>query len=103
VDAEVDDSRPASAFVELGEFLPGSGKADLKSFDFAEPAFAVGFAIRASRLSRISSRRCRCAGSGTGVGKIPGDTLPRISRMRSSPQRRPFSQVKLGPLIRLVL
>jgi hypothetical protein len=29
--------------VDLGEFVFGSGEADLESFDFAEPAFALGF------------------------------------------------------------
>lgn len=29
--------------VELGEFVPGSGEADLRSFYFAEPALASGF------------------------------------------------------------
>lgn len=30
-------------FAELSEFVFGSGEADAESFDFAEPAFAVGF------------------------------------------------------------
>jgi hypothetical protein len=29
--------------VDLGEFVLGAGEADLESFGFAEPAFAVGF------------------------------------------------------------
>jgi hypothetical protein len=29
--------------VDLSEFVLGSGEADLESFDFAEPAFALGF------------------------------------------------------------
>ena len=29
--------------VDLGEFAVGAGEADLESFGFAEPAFAVGF------------------------------------------------------------
>ena len=30
------------AAVDLGEFVVGAGQADLESFDFAEPSFAVG-------------------------------------------------------------
>ena len=31
------------AFVDLGKFVFGGGEADLKAFDFAEPALAFGF------------------------------------------------------------
>ena len=29
--------------VDLGEFVFGSGEADFEAFDFAEPAFVLGF------------------------------------------------------------
>lgn len=41
-DAEVDGGGPAAHLVELGEFLPGCGQADLESFGFVGPAFAFG-------------------------------------------------------------
>jgi hypothetical protein len=31
------------ASVDLGEFVGGAGEADVQSFDFAEPAFVLGF------------------------------------------------------------
>ena len=37
------DYRAGVAPVDLGEFVFGSGEADLESFDFAGPAFAFGF------------------------------------------------------------
>jgi hypothetical protein len=37
------DSGWGRAPVDLGEFVVGSGEADLESFDFAEPAFVFGF------------------------------------------------------------
>ena len=40
--AEV-DSGGGRTPVDLGEFVVGSGEADLESFDFAEPAFTFGF------------------------------------------------------------
>jgi hypothetical protein len=42
-DAEVDGGLVAGAPVDLGEFVLGSGEADLESFDFSEPAFVFGF------------------------------------------------------------
>ncbi|WP_158309661.1 hypothetical protein [Saccharopolyspora spinosa] len=41
--AEVDGHGACGHFVELGEFLFGSGEADFESLDFAEPSFALGF------------------------------------------------------------
>lgn len=41
--SEVDGGGSAGALVELGEFVFGSGEADLESFDFAEPVCAFGF------------------------------------------------------------
>src|SRR5260370_35936483 len=41
--AESDRAGGACAPVDLGEFVFGAGAADLESFGFAEPAFAVGF------------------------------------------------------------
>ena len=58
-DSEIDHGVGASTLVDLGEFVLGAGEADLKSFDFAEPAFAAGSAMRAVRLSRISAMRGR--------------------------------------------
>ena len=42
-DAEI-DRLVAGAPVDLGELVVGACEADLESFDFAEPAFAFGFA-----------------------------------------------------------
>ncbi|MGW7261407.1 hypothetical protein [Streptomyces sp. NPDC054834] len=43
-DAEVHSGAAAGLFgIELGEFVLGSGEADFKSFQLAEPAFAFGF------------------------------------------------------------
>jgi hypothetical protein len=39
----VDGGGSAGHFVELGEFLVGSGEADLEGFAFACPAFLFGF------------------------------------------------------------
>jgi len=41
--SEPDGAWGAGAPVDLGELVPGAGEADLESFGFAEPAFAVGF------------------------------------------------------------
>jgi hypothetical protein len=41
--AEVDGVALGGELVELGEFLAGSGEADLESVGFAEPAFVPGF------------------------------------------------------------
>src|SRR6266568_3567277 len=41
--SESDQGRGAGAAVDLGEFVFGAGEADLESFGFAGPAFAVGF------------------------------------------------------------
>lgn len=41
--SEVDLGVTCRQVVDLGEFLLGSGEADLESFDFTEPALAVGF------------------------------------------------------------
>jgi len=41
--AESDGGWGAGAPVDLGELVLGAGEADLESFGFAEPAFAVGF------------------------------------------------------------
>src|SRR5713101_4389474 len=41
--AKSDRAGGACAPVDLGEFVFGAGAADLESFGFAEPAFAVGF------------------------------------------------------------
>jgi hypothetical protein len=41
--AESDEGWGAGAAVDLGELVLGAGEADLESFGFAEPAFAVGF------------------------------------------------------------
>jgi len=41
--AESDRARGAGPPVDLGELVVGAGEADLESFGFAEPAFAVGF------------------------------------------------------------
>jgi len=41
--SESDGGGGAGAAVDLGEFVVGAGEADLESFGFAEPAFAVGF------------------------------------------------------------
>jgi hypothetical protein len=41
--SEVDLGVPCRQIVDLGEFLLGSGEADLEPFDFTEPAFALGF------------------------------------------------------------
>ena len=41
--AEADRAGGAGSPVDLGEFVFGAGEADLESFDFAEPSFAVGF------------------------------------------------------------
>ncbi|OKI06201.1 hypothetical protein A6A06_37485 [Streptomyces sp. CB02923] len=40
--AKVDRRAAVCAAVELGEFLPCSGEADLESFDCAQPAFPLG-------------------------------------------------------------
>ena len=40
--APVDGGAAAGELVELGEFLIGSGEADLESLGFAEPALAPG-------------------------------------------------------------
>ena len=40
--AEVDE-RAAGSPVDLRELVVGSGEADFEAFDFAEPAFALGF------------------------------------------------------------
>ena len=42
--AEVDGGAPPGEIVELAEFLPGGGEADLQAVGLAEPAFALGFA-----------------------------------------------------------
>ena|SRR5260370_41003479 len=41
--SESDWAGGAGAPVDLGEFVFGAGEADLESFGFAGPAFAVGF------------------------------------------------------------
>jgi hypothetical protein len=41
--AEVNGGAPPGELVELGEFLPGGGEADLQALGLAEPAFALGF------------------------------------------------------------
>ncbi|MEU2494082.1 hypothetical protein [Streptomyces sp. NPDC007883] len=55
--------------VDLGELILGVGEADLESCDLAEPAFALGFGDAGVRLSRISTRRSRWAGSGQNIGQ----------------------------------
>ncbi|CAL9365266.1 hypothetical protein [Streptomyces sp. enrichment culture] len=42
-DAEVDGRVLSGVVIELTEFLLGAGEADLEPFDFAEPAFPLGF------------------------------------------------------------
>jgi hypothetical protein len=39
----VDGRAPPGELIELGEFLPGGGEADLQALGLAEPAFALGF------------------------------------------------------------
>jgi hypothetical protein len=41
--SEVDLGVTCRQVVDLGEFLLGSGEADLEPFDFTEPALAAGF------------------------------------------------------------
>jgi hypothetical protein len=81
------DGLVAGAPVDLGELVFGSGEADLEAFDLAEPAFALGFAMRAIRLSRISAMRGLCAGSGqcrlasqAPLTELTGESRPRLRR-----------------------
>ena len=55
--------------VGLGEFVVGGVEADFEPFGFAGPALAFGSVMRARRLSRISSRRGRWAGSMRSMGQ----------------------------------
>jgi hypothetical protein len=41
--AEVGGGASPGEIIELGEFLPGGGEADLQTLGFAGPAFMVGF------------------------------------------------------------
>jgi hypothetical protein len=41
-EAELDGAPVGGEFVDLGQFLSGTGQADLKSVDFSEPAFPPG-------------------------------------------------------------
>jgi hypothetical protein len=54
--------------VDLGEFVFGSGEADLESFDFAEPAFAAGFGYAGDQVVAD----LRDAGPLGGVGPVQG-------------------------------
>jgi hypothetical protein len=49
--------------MEQGEFVLGSGEADLEPFDLAQPFFAFGFGDPSEKMSRISVMRGRWAGS----------------------------------------
>ena len=68
--AQVARRTPAGGdLVHLGEFCAAAARLTLQAFGFAGPAFAVGFAVRAIRLSRISASRGRWAGSGRSSGQ----------------------------------
>lgn len=51
----------------LGDLLFGSSEADLKAFDLATPAFALGLGDAVSEVAADSTRRGRCAGSGLSI------------------------------------
>ncbi|MGW2522337.1 hypothetical protein ACWC09_36085 [Streptomyces sp. NPDC001617] len=50
--------------IELRELVLGACEADLQVRDLAEPAFVLGSAMWAMRLSRMSTSRVRWFGSG---------------------------------------
>ncbi|MFG1663852.1 hypothetical protein [Streptomyces sp. Y7] len=67
-DAEVHSGAAAVLFgIQLGELVLGSGEADFKSFQLAQPAFTFGFGDAGVRLSRISARRPRRPCSGRSI------------------------------------
>lgn len=68
-DPQVDDTAAGGASIELGELLLCSGEADVEPLDLAQPALVLASAMRAVRLSRISTSRSRCAGSGQSIGQ----------------------------------
>ena len=69
-DAELDGVGAAGAdLVHLGEFGVSTGEADLKTLGLAYQRWDSASAMRASRLSRISSSRRLAAGSGRSSGQ----------------------------------
>ncbi|MFD8462706.1 hypothetical protein ACFV27_38905 [Streptomyces antimycoticus] len=57
-DAEVDGYVLSGVVIELAEFLLGAGKADLEPFDFAEPAFPLGFSDSGNQVVADLGKPC---------------------------------------------
>jgi hypothetical protein len=75
--AESDWAGGAGAPVDLGEFVFGAGEADLESFGFAEPAFAVGFGDAGGEVVTDLGD----AGPLGGVGPVQGASQAALTEM----------------------
>jgi hypothetical protein len=68
-DAEIDGPAVVGALVDLGELVAGSGEADLRPSTSPSQPSRSASEIRVRRLSRISTSRWRCSGSGHSIGQ----------------------------------
>jgi hypothetical protein len=117
--AEVDCGAPPGKLVELGEFLPGGGEADLQAVGLAEPAFALGFvdaglevvaqAGQPWPLGRVSPQQRAPNATGRARGcswtrenaDLPG-MIPKPLKITALPASRRLAPTVLGVRIRLI-